>query len=247
MYGYIYKTTNTITHKIYIGQKKSPAFLSERYLGSGKHLKSSIRKYGAEHFTIELIDTAESLQELNEKERYYIALFDACNPAVGYNITKGGDGVIGVSAWNKGLTKSVAPQLHQSEETKRRRSDSLKKAYSEGRHIVVHTTKNKGKKRTAEQREANRLRNQNKVWINKDGKSTTIQKDDLPTYIENGWVRGRAQYNSTAWNKGLTKDTDSRVKAYINKRCERLLKGERLGFCKITTGKHTKIDPSKLS
>lgn len=38
MYGYIYKTTNLINGKIYIGQKKSEKFLGINYLGSGKRL-----------------------------------------------------------------------------------------------------------------------------------------------------------------------------------------------------------------
>ena len=43
MYGYIYKTTNTVNNKIYIGQKKSEIFLKESYLGSGKYLKNAIK------------------------------------------------------------------------------------------------------------------------------------------------------------------------------------------------------------
>ena len=38
MYGYIYKTTNLVNGKIYIGQKKSDVFLGDKYLGSGKKL-----------------------------------------------------------------------------------------------------------------------------------------------------------------------------------------------------------------
>lgn len=44
MIGYIYKTTNLINGKIYIGQKRSKKFLKERYLGSGKILKKAIKK-----------------------------------------------------------------------------------------------------------------------------------------------------------------------------------------------------------
>lgn len=56
MYGYIYKTTNTINGKIYIGQKKSSEFLGVQYLGSGKILKSAINKYGVEAFIVEVIE-----------------------------------------------------------------------------------------------------------------------------------------------------------------------------------------------
>ena len=70
MYGYIYKTTCLINYLIYIGQKKSSKFLCERYLGSGKKLRAAINFYGKENFKVELIDTAESKEELDSKEIY---------------------------------------------------------------------------------------------------------------------------------------------------------------------------------
>ena len=54
MYGYIYKTTNLLNSKIYVGQKKSNIFLEEKYLGSGVRLNSAIKSYGKENFTVEL-------------------------------------------------------------------------------------------------------------------------------------------------------------------------------------------------
>lgn len=70
MYGYIYKTTCLITKLIYIGQHKSEKFEPEKYIGTGKHLLKAIKEYGKENFICELIDTAESLEELNNKEEY---------------------------------------------------------------------------------------------------------------------------------------------------------------------------------
>ena len=45
MYGYIYKTTNLINGKIYIGQHKSEEYDSS-YYGSGKLIRRAIEKYG---------------------------------------------------------------------------------------------------------------------------------------------------------------------------------------------------------
>jgi hypothetical protein len=53
MYGYIYKTTNTLTNKIYVGQKKSTYFLHEKYFGSGQIIKSIIKKYGKTNLTVD--------------------------------------------------------------------------------------------------------------------------------------------------------------------------------------------------
>ena len=50
MIGYIYKTTNLITNKFYIGKRQKSTF-DKYYYGSGKYLSASIVKYGKEAFT----------------------------------------------------------------------------------------------------------------------------------------------------------------------------------------------------
>ena len=69
MYGYIYKTTNLITKKIYVGQHKCSKF-DPKYLGSGLIIKQALSKDGRSNFKVELIDTADTLAELNQKEAY---------------------------------------------------------------------------------------------------------------------------------------------------------------------------------
>ena len=90
MFGYIYKITNLITGAVYIGQRGHSSF-DERYWGSGKRIKSAIHKYGIENFNREIIDTAQTQEELNEKEIFWIAFarsyYDIC-----YNIANGGEG-----------------------------------------------------------------------------------------------------------------------------------------------------------
>jgi hypothetical protein len=80
----IYKTTNLINGKIYIGQdsKNNPD-----YFGSGKYFKRALKKYGKENFIKEIIDTAETLDELSEKEIYWIDKLDSIKPGIGYNLT----------------------------------------------------------------------------------------------------------------------------------------------------------------
>lgn len=94
MYGYIYLTTNLINNKKYIGKKKSDIFLGNKYLGSGIALNSAIEKYGRSNFTVELVDMADSLEELNEKEKFYIEKYNAVLSEEYYNIANGGDGGI---------------------------------------------------------------------------------------------------------------------------------------------------------
>lgn len=89
MYGYIYKITNLINHKIYIGQHKSQVFDSN-YKGSGKVIKLAFQKYGPENFKIELIEWCETFEEINKREEYYIEHYNSRNEKVGYNIKPGG-------------------------------------------------------------------------------------------------------------------------------------------------------------
>jgi group I intron endonuclease len=95
----IYKITNLVTNKIYIGQTVST--LHHRFnqhvwnaynckKDSKGVLKNSIKKYGKENFSIEQIDSANSLDELNLKEELWIKELNSMIPS-GYNIKSGGD------------------------------------------------------------------------------------------------------------------------------------------------------------
>lgn len=94
MFGYIYKTTNTINNKIYIGQHQRTTF-DKSYFGSGSLLRKAIEKYGIENFVCELIEECCSFDELNCKEKFYIALYNSNNLEKGYNLTTGGQGISG--------------------------------------------------------------------------------------------------------------------------------------------------------
>lgn len=83
----IYKTTNLINGKFYIGKQTT---FSESYMGSGKLLKNAILKYGIENFEKEVLEEVDSLEQLNEREIYWIDKLNA--KSEGYNIADGGDG-----------------------------------------------------------------------------------------------------------------------------------------------------------
>ena len=91
----IYKTTNLINDKIYIGQDSNN---NPKYLGSGIHLKKAIKKYGVVNFNKEILETCLNGDELNEKEIFWINKFDSTNVNIGYNISFGSQ-----FGWHKGL------------------------------------------------------------------------------------------------------------------------------------------------
>ena len=82
----IYKIENLINHKIYVGQSiHIERRLKEHCFPSGDSLISkAIKKYGKENFSFELIEEC-SLEELNDRESYYIQKFNTVVPN-GYNV-----------------------------------------------------------------------------------------------------------------------------------------------------------------
>lgn len=85
----IYKTTNILNEKIYVGKSK---FNNDEYLGSGYLIKAAIKKYGKCNFVKEIIDIAVNFDELNAKETFWIKKLKSHVSEGGYNITWGGEG-----------------------------------------------------------------------------------------------------------------------------------------------------------
>lgn len=89
---WIYKITNIQNNKIYIGQTIRPVKNRfHRHINDAMnnildtHFARAIRKYGSENFSIEIIDKAESQEELNQKEQYWIQYYNSTID--GYNET----------------------------------------------------------------------------------------------------------------------------------------------------------------
>ena len=89
---WIYKITNIQNNKVYIGQTIRPIEQRfKRHLNDAlhnildTHLARAIRKYGKDSFIIEEIDTAETQDELNKKEQYWIRYYNSVED--GYNET----------------------------------------------------------------------------------------------------------------------------------------------------------------
>ncbi len=96
MYGVIYKYTNKLDNMMYVGQHKCfNIYKFKRDHTSNKlHFDRSYKKHGKENFIIVFLEIVYSKQEADEKERYYIKLYNT-HSKVGYNKTDGGDGPLG--------------------------------------------------------------------------------------------------------------------------------------------------------
>lgn len=85
-----------------------------------------MRKHGLENFSFEIIELC-SIDEVSEREKYYIEKYDCClldGTNKGYNMTRGGDGNLQIdykkilNLWNEGLTqKEICARLNIAEST----------------------------------------------------------------------------------------------------------------------------------
>jgi len=84
----IYKTTNLINGKIYVGKdtKNNPD-----YFGSGNLLKRALKKYGRASFRKQIVEECTN-DSIDKREIYWIKKLDATNPDIGYNRASGGNG-----------------------------------------------------------------------------------------------------------------------------------------------------------
>lgn len=91
----IYKYTNIINGKVYIGQTSRT--LEERAQSNGRNYRecprfyNAIRKYSWESFIPEILEVVDTVEEANKRECFYISKYDSTNPEKGYNLLSGGN------------------------------------------------------------------------------------------------------------------------------------------------------------
>lgn len=94
-HGKIYKITNLINGKIYVGRTKHNIEERFRQHVKDKRVKtaigSAIKKYGIENFTIKKIEDVFTIEQAMEREKYWIKELNSQNREIGYNLTEGGD------------------------------------------------------------------------------------------------------------------------------------------------------------
>lgn len=87
----VYAIKNLLNNKLYVGQ--TTRTLEQRFKEHQTNISSNIGKaiaeYGVENFSSEILEVCDSIEQLNEREKYWIAQFDCIFPK-GYNVSEGG-------------------------------------------------------------------------------------------------------------------------------------------------------------
>lgn len=162
----IYKITNIINGKIYIGKDTKG---DNNYYGSGILIKKSINKYGLKNFRKEILEKIENDYEyLSIREKYWIEYFKSNDLSIGYNISPGGDG---------GDTISNHPELDKIKNkislNSKVRGKTYEEAYGEDYAILY---KNKLSKSHPRKKLKDLLGDKYELWLEKIRQSANNKK-----------------------------------------------------------------------
>jgi hypothetical protein len=219
MYYTVYKITNLINNKIYIGVHKT-SNLEDDYMGSGKIIKRAIKKYGLENFSKEYIKIFNNSEDMfnmeselvneefvNDKETYNLKIggfggFDYIN-SNGLSITNTEHmKMMSDKGWSKALDR-IEYLRNNDEEWNESRKESIstshKKKYEDGyanpfkekKHSL--DTKKKMSESHKGKHEGTKNSQYGTMWIHNiiEKTSKKIKKDEFQDYEDLGWIKGR--------------------------------------------------------
>ncbi len=215
MFYTIYKITNKINGKIYIGKHQTKD-LNDGYMGSGKRLRHALNKYGIENFEKEILFQFVTEEEMNSKEAELVTE-EFCLREDTYNMCPGGKGGWGylnsseglktenrinsMKRWNSAGVKAYKKKIDSDENLKKEIKEHLFSIGEKGRKTQRSKYPNGtffGKKHTEETldklRKPKNIKENNpnygKIWIysNIEKRCIMITSDQE---IPEGWTIGR--------------------------------------------------------
>ena len=203
MFYYLYKITNLVNNKIYVGVHKTKN-LNDGYMGSGKIINSAIEKYGINNFKKDILETFENAEAMYAREKQIVNDEFLLREDV-YNLRRGGRGgfdylnktQLNISGHHKTkhsrieILNKYASSGGRASQLKHGLSDKFKEARKTS--FLNKTHSKESKKKIGEKNSKHQTGTQNSqygtMWIN-DGKQTKkILKTDI---LPEGWRKGRS-------------------------------------------------------
>jgi len=201
-YHYIYKTINLINGKYYIGMHSTDN-LNDGYVGSGKRLWYSIKKYGKENFKCEILEFLPDRRSLKDREKELVNE-NILKDSMCLNIKQGGEG--GFSSEEHRIfffqkakenakinsikgTEKLKWLYKNNQEWKSRLSKKLSESGKGNQHWLGKKHKEESKQKMSKPKNQGEKNSQfGTIWITNGIENKKVKKD---SEIPNGWYRGR--------------------------------------------------------
>jgi hypothetical protein len=219
MFYYLYKITNILNNKIYIGVHKTKN-MSDGYMGSGKKLLIDIKKYGIDNFKKDILEFFHDEKSMYEKEKEYVTEEFLFRKNV-YNIKPGGYG--GFNHINKISTKEDKVKAgmlgyyasvlsnnryilskedcikgNEAFKNKRKNDSEFNKQWLENnkkaRDLANSLESIEKRKKSFDQIDHQKGEKNSQFgtcWIYNDKHNKKIKNDELNLYLKLGYVKGR--------------------------------------------------------
>lgn len=198
MHYLIYKVTNKLNNRFYVGKHKTEN-RDDDYLGSGILIKRAIKKYGKENFVKELLFECATEEEMNQRETDIVdADFVAREDT--YNVAVGGDGGnLTMEQKLMGLTRARSAFLKRLEEDLEfRAAYCLKRSHIAKMRNLKYGNPSKGKRLSDETRRKMSVAHIGKTvgssngvfgkhWVTNGQENKMVEN----TFIPDGWRKGR--------------------------------------------------------
>lgn len=219
MFYIVYKITNNINGKTYIGAHKTQN-INDGYMGSGKLIKRAISKYGEANFIKEILFVYDNAPDMFNKEAELVTE-DFIKSGKSYNLKIGGEGgfeyinnnldiirppekriewaKLGRNAANEKDAQAKATQRHSwllknDSAYAKKYSDTKKRTAAKsflGKHHTEETKRKIGQANSKYKGPKNSQYGTCWVYSLQENRNLKIQKDELDHFLKNGWIKGR--------------------------------------------------------
>lgn len=206
MFYTVYKVTNKINNKIYVGVHKT-SNIDDGYMGSGVILKRALAKYGIENFEKEILESFDDCDAMFDMETK-IVNDDFVSDSMTYNLKLGGsggydyihnNGLNNIADNHKKASAARSLKMKNDPEFRERHrqqvSKTMTQTHKDGKiRYDTFTGKTHSEETKAKISEANSKLTGEKnsqfgsMWITDGSQNKKIKKSDT---IPEGWVKGR--------------------------------------------------------
>lgn len=222
--GLVYYCYNRLTRKIYVGYTLTTLgrriishYHASRHNKSNNYFKNCLAKYPKDVFEWGVLYCSHSLEELKEREQYFIYLFKSNNREKGYNLTSGGEQCYFNEEVKLKISKKAKERNLNGENNpfyNKKHTNETKKYLSNVRKGKCNNIGYKHSKETKEYLSKNKL----EYYKNKDNveKNRKAQKSKPIRCLNNGVI-----YYSTGEAASLLNINKSGIKSQLKKKLKK--------------------------